>query len=74
MRARLCALVYGGLMPCWVPLAAAQDASGSPGTTGEQLKVLVTGSNIPTVDREAAVPVQIITREDIQRANFQSGE
>ncbi|MCC6193162.1 MAG: hypothetical protein IT518_01735 [Burkholderiales bacterium] len=47
---------------------------GSPGTTGEQLKVLVTGSNIPTVDREAAVPVQIITREDIQRANFQSGE
>ena len=67
-----CALVYGGLMPCWVPMAAAQDANGKPDATGAPIKVFVTGSNIPTVDRENALPVQVITREEIQRANFQT--
>ena len=67
-----CALVYGGLIPCWAPLAAGQDSRGNLDATGERIRVFVTGSNIPTVDRETAVPVQIITREDIQRANFQT--
>ncbi len=67
-----CALVYGGLAPCLVPSAAAQDSGGNPDATGERIKVFVTGSNIPTIDRETAVPVQIITRDDIQRANFQT--
>ena len=66
------ALVYGALMPCSVPIAAAQDVGGQPDAADERIKVFVTGSNIPTLDRETAVPVQIITREEIQRANIQT--
>ena len=51
-------------------MAAAQDADTSAAPYRE--KVFVTGSNIPTIDRETAVPVQIITREEIQRANIQT--
>ncbi len=32
----------------------------------------MTGSNIPTIERETALPVQIITREEIERANLQT--
>ena len=32
----------------------------------------MTGSNIPTLDRETALPVQTITREQIERANIQT--
>ena len=67
-----CALVYGGLMPCWVPGATAQESLRDPAVTGDRIKVLVTGSNLPTVDGESAVPIQVITRDDIQRANFQT--
>ena len=35
-------------------------------------KVIVTGSNIPTIERETALPIQIITREEIERANLQT--
>lgn len=35
-------------------------------------KVFVTGSNIPSVERETALPVQVITRADIERANLQT--
>jgi len=35
-------------------------------------KVTVTGSNIPTINRETGLPVQVITRDDITRANFQT--
>ena len=54
----------------WQP---AQDATAEvPTRPTSGCKVFVTGSNIPTVDRETAVPVQVITREEIQRANFQT--
>ena len=53
-----------------IPIAAAQGADSN--ATGARSKVFVTGSNIPTIDGETAVPVQIITREDIQRANIQT--
>ena len=44
----------------------------TPTQAAGQLKVFVTGSNIPTIDRETAVPVQIITREEIERANIRT--
>ena len=59
-----CAFALGTKMP----IAAAQDADAAAGRE----KVFVTGSNIPTIDLETAVPVQIITREEIQRANIQT--
>ena len=34
--------------------------------------MIVTGSNIPTIERETALPVQTITREEIERANLQT--
>src|SRR6185436_12303094 len=66
MRAFLCALALRTALP----VAFAQDADSNAATARE--KVFVTGSNIPTIDRETAVPVQIITREEIQRANIQT--
>ncbi|HJU21784.1 MAG TPA: TonB-dependent receptor plug domain-containing protein, partial [Casimicrobiaceae bacterium] len=36
------------------------------------ISVYVTGSNIPTVERETALPLQIITRDDIERTNLQT--
>lgn len=36
------------------------------------IKVLVTGTNIPGTDRETAFPVQIITRDEIDRADIQT--
>lgn len=44
-----------------------------PATSVEYLgKITVTGSNIPTIERETGLPVQVITRDDITRANFQT--
>ena len=34
--------------------------------------MVVTGSHIPTLERETALPVQVITRDDIERANLQT--
>ena len=44
--------------------AAAQDAAESRGT----IKIEVTGSHILRSDVESALPVQVITREDIERS------
>lgn len=34
--------------------------------------IIVTGSNIPRIDGETSLPVQVITREEIERANIQT--
>ncbi len=52
--------------------ARAQDGSAEGAPAEPRMQVLVTGSNIPTVDRETAVPVQTITRTEIERANFET--
>jgi len=46
--------------------AFGQDAPDAP------VKVLVTGSNIPATARESALPVQVITREEIERTNLRT--
>src|SRR4051812_24005098 len=55
-----------------LPVALAQHSDYGSSSIDEHIKVLVTGSNIPSVDRETAVPVQVISRDDIQRANVQT--
>ncbi len=52
-------------------LAAAQDAE--PGTSASQLDIVtVTGSRIRRAEVETQVPVQTITREDIERTGLSS--
>ena len=41
-------------------------------TSGAPVKVDVTGSNIKRVEGEGALPVQVITRDDIQRSGAQN--
>ena len=53
-------------MPCKTGTFSGTDAVDG------RIKVIVTGSNILTLERETALPVQIITRSDIERANIQT--
>ena len=62
----------GALVACAMSLASAQGTENDPGPSSGPIKVQVTGSNIPAVERETALPVQIITRDDIERANIQT--
>jgi iron complex outermembrane receptor protein len=79
MRARraaalLCWVFAWGVTTCARAVTGQQgDAEPPPDAEPDvRIKVMVTGSNIPTLDRETAVPVQVITREEIQRANLQT--
>jgi iron complex outermembrane recepter protein len=58
-----CASAAGSLT---APAAAQQDAIESRGT----IKIEVTGSHIVRTDVETALPLQVITREDIERGGF----
>jgi iron complex outermembrane recepter protein len=58
------ALGIGGGATLIVGTAYGQDQQGQPRGT---VKVEVTGSNIPRIQGETALPVQIITRDDIQK-------
>jgi len=60
---RVVALACGSALAATAPCAAAQDSV--PDAKLE--KVVVTGSHIPQPEIESALPVQIITREDIDR-------
>ena len=60
-----------------VALACALGAGGAltmlyAGTAAAQVKVDVTGSNIKRTEAETALPVQVITRETLERENIQS--
>ena len=54
-----------------LPVLAEDLTSGTEAVDG-RIKVIVTGSNIPTIERETSLPVQIITRSEIERANIQT--
>ncbi len=54
------------------PPVFAQDSALATDAAEGRIKVIITGSNIPTIERETALPVQIITREEIERANIQT--
>jgi len=66
--ARSVAVIFGGsaFALAAIPQAAAQDQST---TQPQQLeRVTVTGSNIKRTDAEGVAPVQVITREQIERS------
>jgi len=50
-----------------VGVASAIAALAAPGAAAQDIRVEVTGSNIRRVEGEGALPVQVITREDIQK-------
>jgi iron complex outermembrane receptor protein len=55
------------LLPTMIPLAAhAQETAASEDTTNLD-KIVVTGSNIPRTDTETTSPVQVISRQEIDR-------
>jgi iron complex outermembrane receptor protein len=64
-------------VPCWrspggiaamASLAATAAYAQSGASPAEGLRVEVTGSNIPRAEIETALPVQVLTREDIERS------
>ena len=60
---------------CIATPAAAQQASPAPTAEAQKVqKVEVTGSSIKRVQDEGALPIQVITREDIDRAGITSAE
>ncbi len=71
-RRRLTQAVQLSLLVAVAPLAAAQD----PAPTATEARTLdtvqVTGTRIRKAEMETAVPVQVLTREDIQRSGFSS--
>ncbi len=70
------AYIVGGLMALAVTSAYAQTTTPAP-TTGQAApagkeRIEVTGSSIKRVDAEGALPVQVITRDDIGKSGVQS--
>ncbi len=67
-------MVVAGL--CLVPFGArAQQASApQPATTTTMERVVVTGSHIRQTDIEGALPVQVITRDEIERSGVTTVE
>jgi iron complex outermembrane receptor protein len=66
MLAKSLLIAFGGTAALYAGGAVAQDAPQ------ELQRVTVTGSNIKRTDTETAAPVQILTRQDIERTGKQS--
>jgi iron complex outermembrane receptor protein len=69
-RNRLTTAVQLSLLLAWPGLAAAQDAAPPAAKTLDT--VTVTGTRIKKAEMEGTVPVQVLTREDIDRSGFTS--
>ena len=67
-----CALAMGSATTGLAFPVLSQDAASTTDTPDAPIKVFVTGTNIPAVERETGLPVQIITREAIERANIET--
>ena len=52
-------------------LGAAAQQTAAP---AHSEKIEVTGSNIPRVDAEGALPLQVITREDLAKGSIQTAQ
>ena len=55
-------------------LAAVASSWAQPPDTSEPQRVVVTGSQLAATDMESALPVQVITRQDIERSGITSVE
>ena len=60
------------LPDAWLGIARAQSPQETAPATGVIEKVTVTGTRIPAIDGQSGLPVQVITHEEIERANFQT--
>ena len=69
---RLTAGVQLSLLMLVAPAAAAQEAPPTAQEARTLDTVQVTGTRIRKAEMETAVPVQVLTREDIQRSGFSS--
>src|SRR5258705_12669905 len=63
MRVGVCYLAFAGLALAAVPALAQQDSA----STTRLEKIEVTGSSIKRIDAETALPVQILTRQEIAK-------
>jgi len=52
--------------------AFGEDVVRETDSESPSISVYVTGSNIPTVERETALPLRIITHDEIERTNLQT--
>lgn len=68
------ALVFGGGLSSTLLLAMPAFAQTADTSAQKLDKVEVTGSSIKQIDGETALPVQIITRQDIQRTGVSNAE
>ncbi|MBQ0959467.1 TonB-dependent receptor [Ideonella sp. 4Y11] len=71
-RTKLCSsmlVAFGGGVAAFSPMAQAQTA---PSDTPTAERVEVTGSRVRRIDAEAAAPVQIVNREQIQQSGVVS--
>src|SRR5688572_30097453 len=68
-RAVSLALLSAGLALTRGPLASAEDASAAEEPTET---VIITGSRIRHLETETPVPLQVLTREDLERAGQQN--
>ena len=65
---RKCKIAILALTPLAAALAASPSISWAQAAPGQQLeRVEITGSSIKRIDAETALPVQVITREQIQK-------
>ncbi len=67
-----CSAVSLRLAALLLATAAGAQETAAPATTLE--RVVVTGSHIPQTDVETALPVQVLTREDIERSGVTTVE
>src|SRR5215470_16147582 len=68
-----CALGAGGVIAVATGPALAQPAPApAPGQPEYREKISVTGTHIPTIQGETALPVQVITAQEIAAQGIQS--
>lgn len=64
------ALRLASVLACLAPTAIGQNLTS--GNLVVLPTIIVTGTSIPTAESKTALPVQIITREEIERSNLQT--
>ena len=69
-RIRFAEAAHRGGVASAAAIAAAAFQAGAQSTPETTIRVEVTGSHIPRTEGETALPVQVITEEDIKRAGW----
>ncbi len=67
-------LLAGNCAQSVIAPASAQSAAEHAPDVAVLEKITVTGTRIPAIDGQTGLPLQVITRDEIERANFQTTE